>query len=321
MFYNSAETRGRNTRGNNAENRHKGFYYWRNSPKETREMVSIGKGERDSACAERMGSLRMKTVLTIAGTDPDGGAGIQADLKTFAALGVYGTSVVTAIVAQNTVRVQGIHEVPASFVGKQIDAVMEDIGPRVWKTGMLATSDIVKVVAKKAKEHNITRLVVDPVMMSKTRYTLLEKGAVNVLIKLLIPLSFVVTPNIEEAERFVGFHISTIEDMRRAAAGIHKMGAKHVVIKGGHLPEVYDAIDVFCDGKRLREFVSPRIKTRNTHGTGCTFSASIAAQLAKGNDIDASVRHAKDYVTQILKASVRLRIGKGNGPLNHFRYF
>lgn len=259
----------------------------------------------------------MNKVLTIAGSDSGGGAGIQADLKTFAARGVYGTSAVTAITAQNTIGVQSVFILPARFVEKQIDSIMKDINCRVWKTGMLANSQIVAVAARKAKEYHISSLVVDPVMMAKSGDSLLEDKAVVRYIKLLIPLSFVITPNRWEAQVLAGIKIIKISDMYRAAKIIHQMGAKHVVIKGGHLYQ-HEAIDILYDGESFTEFKSQRIKTKNTHGTGCTFASAIAAELAKGKKIKKAVRIAKDYLTKALRQGARLKIGQGSGPVNHF---
>lgn len=259
----------------------------------------------------------MKKVLTIAGSDSGGGAGIQADLKTFAALGVYGTSAITAITAQNTTSIQGILEIPSDFVGRQIDCVMEDIGADAWKTGMLANEDIVNIVSKKAKQYKIKYLILDPVMVSKNGNLLLGKNTLKTLIKKLLPLSFVITPNLDEAEAITGKSIKTIEDMRKAAIKIYKMGPKNVVIKGGHLPKNFDAIDILYNGHEFKEFKSERIKTKNDHGTGCTFAAAIAAFLAKGHSIEESIANAKSYITSALKSARKWDIGKGHGPLNH----
>ncbi len=260
----------------------------------------------------------MKKVLTIAGSDSGGGAGIQADLKAFAARGVYGMSALTAITAQNTVGVQGVFELPADFVAQQIDSVMEDIGADAWKTGMLSNAEIIQVVADRARHYRVERLVVDPVMVAKSGDPLLRPEAREALIEALLPLAYVITPNHHEAQVLTGLEIRTVEDMRRAAVAIHEMGARHVVVKGGHLPEAADAVDVLYDGQTFTEFDAPRLETPNTHGTGCTFASAIAAELAKGHPVPEAVRIAKAYLTAALRAAVDLRIGHGHGPLNHF---
>ncbi len=260
----------------------------------------------------------MRKVLSIAGSDSGGGAGIQADLKAFAARGVYGMSALTAITAQNTVGVQGVFELPAAFVAQQIDSVMSDIGADAWKTGMLSNAEIIQVVADRAQRYGVERLVVDPVMVAKSGDPLLREEAQEALIHELVPLAFVITPNHHEAQVLTGLEISTVEDMRAAAVAIHEMGARYVVVKGGHLPATTDAVDVLYDGQDFTEFSAPRIDTPNTHGTGCTFASAIAAELAKGHAVHEAVSMAKDYLTAALRAAVDLRIGRGHGPLNHF---
>jgi len=260
----------------------------------------------------------MKKVLTIAGSDSGGGAGIQADLKAFAARGVYGMSALTAITAQNTVGVQGVFELPADFVAQQIDSVMEDIGADAWKTGMLSNAEIIQAVADRARHYRVERLVVDPVMVAKSGDPLLRPEAREALIEALLPLAYVITPNHHEAQVLTGLEIRTVEDMRRAAVAIHEMGARYVVVKGGHLPEAADAVDVLYDGQTFTEFDAPRLETPNTHGTGCTFASAIAAELAKGHPVPEAVRIAKAYLTAALRAAVDLQIGHGHGPLNHF---
>jgi hydroxymethylpyrimidine/phosphomethylpyrimidine kinase len=259
----------------------------------------------------------MPNVLTIAGTDPSGGAGIQADLKTFAARGVYGMSVITALVAQNTQGVQAIHNIPPDFIVTQIESVMSDIDTAAWKTGMLATTDVITLVAEQARRYGVERLVVDPVMVAKSGDPLLEPSARAALIAELLPLAYVLTPNHHEAQVLTETPIATVDDMRRAAAQIHAMGPRYVVVKGGHLPESSDAIDVLYDGQEYHEFSTPRHATRNTHGTGCTFASAIAAELAKGCAIGEAVRTAKAYLTAALAATDKLRVGQGQGPVNH----
>ncbi|MGC9334921.1 MAG: bifunctional hydroxymethylpyrimidine kinase/phosphomethylpyrimidine kinase [Anaerolineae bacterium] len=260
----------------------------------------------------------MKKVLTIAGSDSGGGAGIQADLKTFAARGVYGMSAITAITAQNTIGVQGVYELPADFVGLQIDSVMEDIGADAWKTGMLSNADIIEMVADRARYYAVERLVVDPVMVAKSGDPLLRPEAREALIHALLPLAYVITPNHHEARVLTGLEIANVDDMRRAARAICEMGARHVVVKGGHLPASSAAVDVLFDGKAFEELEAPRVDTANTHGTGCTFASAIAAELAKGLPVRDAVRVAKAYLTAALRAGAPLEVGHGHGPLDHF---
>ena len=259
----------------------------------------------------------MKIALTIAGSDSGGGAGIQADLKTFAALGVYGMSVLTAITAQNTVGVRAVEELPPAFVGAQIDAVMEDIGADAAKTGMLANAAIIEVVARKVRQHGIRNLVVDPVMVAKSGDPLLRRDAVEALKGALLPLAHVVTPNVPEAEEILGRKLVSVEDFPRAAADIHALGPRHVVLKGGHRPG--EAVDLLYDGQVCREFRAPRLETRHTHGTGCTFAAAIAALLARGLAVEEAVGGAKDYLTRAIEQA--FPIGHGHGPVHHLHRF
>ncbi|MBI4233119.1 MAG: bifunctional hydroxymethylpyrimidine kinase/phosphomethylpyrimidine kinase [Chloroflexi bacterium] len=252
--------------------------------------------------------------MTIAGSDSSAGAGIQADLKTFAALGVYGTSALTAITAQNTLGVSAVHELPPEMVAAQIDAVISDIGADAVKTGMLSSSRIIGVVAAKVREHNLKTLVVDPVMVAKSGDALLRSEAVDALRRELIPLALVVTPNLPEAQALTGRAVESREDARRAAREMVAMGAKAVVVKGGHLEG--PATDLFYDGRSFREFTAPRIDTKSTHGTGCTFASAIAAHLARGYGVEQAVGRAKAYVTRAMLRAFPL--GHGHGPLNHF---
>ena len=254
------------------------------------------------------------TAMTIAGSDSGGGAGIQADLKAFAAMGVYGTSVITAITAQNTQRVTDVMELPGALVQSQIDAVLSDIGADAVKTGMLSSTAIIEAVVEKVKEHGLTNLVVDPVMVAKGGDRLLQEEAVGALRTLLIPLARVVTPNIPEAEVLVGREISTIDDARDAARDIVGLGARSVVVKGGHLDG--PATDILFDGAEFRAFTAPRVATTSTHGTGCTFASATAAGLAKGHSVRDAVGEAKKYVTDAIRHA--FPIGRGHGPLNHF---
>jgi hydroxymethylpyrimidine/phosphomethylpyrimidine kinase len=259
----------------------------------------------------------MKNVLTIAGSDPSGGAGIQADLKTFAARGVYGMSVITALTAQNTTGVQGMLALSPDFVALQIDAVMGDIDTAAWKLGMLFNEDIIRVVADRAKQYQMDMIVLDPVMIAKGGDALLQTEACNALVELLLPICYVITPNHHEAEVLTGMKITSVQDARKAAVAIHALGARHVVVKGGHLPEIENAVDVLYDGQTHMEIRSPRIKTNNTHGTGCTLASAIAAELAKGYEICRALRNAKSYLTTAMIAADHLLVGKGQGPLNH----
>lgn len=252
-------------------------------------------------------------VLTIAGSDSGGGAGIQADLKTITVLGGYGMSVVTALTAQNTLGVHGIHEVPPEFVAAQFDAVATDIGVDAAKTGMLANSEIIRVVAGKIREYGIEKLVVDPVLAATEGTPLLSKEAMRILVAELIPLALVLTPNIPEAETLSGVRIATLSDMKNAALAIHALGPGYVLVKGGHLAGY--AVDLLYDGRDFREFRSQRIATADTHGTGCTFSAAIATGLAGGKDVAAAVAGAKLYINEALRHAWRL--GGGHGPTNH----
>jgi len=260
--------------------------------------------------------MEVKKVLTIAGSDSGGGAGIQADLKTITALGGFGMSVVTALTAQNTLGVQGIHEVPFEFVEKQFDSVATDIGIDAAKTGMLASSDIMKIVANKIREYGISMLVVDPVMVAKGGAQLIREEAKKTLIEELIPLAFVITPNVPEAEELAGMKITHVDDMKEAARIITSQGAANVLVKGGHMSG--DARDILYDGREFYEFVSKRYATEDTHGTGCTTSAAIATGLAQGLGVYEAVRRAKDYITTAIRFS--FRIGGGHGPTNHMAY-
>jgi len=251
--------------------------------------------------------------LTIAGSDSGAGAGIQADLKTFAALRVYGLSALTAITAQNTQGVHAVQDLPPELIRAQIDAVLEDIGADVAKTGMLSSPAIIEEVARCVSRWNL-RLVVDPVMMAKSGDPLLQPEAVTTLSTALLPLAEVITPNLYEAEVLTGQRIETLDDMRAAAQVIYALGPRHVVVKGGH--RVADPVDVYFDGERFVELRGERILTRHTHGTGCTFSAAIAAFIARGLPVDAAVAGAKNYITEAIRHAPGL--GSGHGPVEHF---
>jgi hydroxymethylpyrimidine/phosphomethylpyrimidine kinase len=258
----------------------------------------------------------MKRVLTIAGSDSGGGAGIQADLKAITLLGGFGMSVITALTAQNTLGVHGIHEIPPSFVEKQMEVVLSDIGADAIKTGMLAHSEIIRVVARKIRQYGLKVVVVDPVMVAKSGDSLLRKDAQEALIRELIPLAWIVTPNLPEASVLAGFKVTSVEGMRKAARRIRQLGAKHVVVKGGHLKG--RAVDLLYDGKRFEEIVVPRIETKNTHGTGCTFASAIATFLARGDTVYGAVQKAKTFITLAIQSG--LSLGKGTGPTNPAAY-
>jgi hydroxymethylpyrimidine/phosphomethylpyrimidine kinase len=257
---------------------------------------------------------RTPRALSIAGSDSGGGAGIQADLKTFAAHGVYGGTVLTAITAQNTLGVWAAQEVAPSLVAAQIDAVLEDIGADAIKTGMLASSEIIEAVVDRLRRYRHAPLVVDPVMVAKSGDRLLARQAVQTLHSTLLPLAFLVTPNIPEAETLAGMPIASTADLGEAARRIADTGAAHVLIKGGHLPG--QPIDYVWDGACLTAFPGERVATASTHGTGCTLSAAITAQLARGVPLHGAIQAAKTYVSGALRHARPL--GKGHGPLEHF---
>ena len=256
----------------------------------------------------------VRKALTIAGSDSGGGAGIQADLKTFAALGVYGSSAITAITAQNTIGVTQVMALKPQLVAAQIDAVMKDIAAHATKTGMLANAAIIEAVAGKIREYRIRNLVVDPVMVATSGDLLIRKNAVAALRRRMIPLATVVTPNLPEAEELTGMELRTDRDIEEAARRILAMGARTVVIKGGHRKG--PAVDLFFDGKNFRVLRARRIRSQNTHGTGCTFSAAIAAHLAGGEKLESAVALAKEYITGAIRAG--FIVGAGHNPVHHF---
>lgn len=258
----------------------------------------------------------MYKALTIAGSDSGGGAGIQADLKTFIAFGVYGMSAITALTAQNTVGVQGIFVVSPQFIMEQIKSIMLDIGTDAAKTGMLANEIIVNTVAEAIEKFHIPNVVVDPVMIAKSGDPLLSETARQTIKERLIPLATVVTPNLFEAEAMLNTKIKSLDDMKAAAKELKKTGCQWVVLKGGHLQEAGEANDVVFDGKEFNLLISPRFNTKNTHGTGCTFSSAIAAGLAKGYEPLQAIQKAKEFITEAIRKS--FPIGKGHGPTNHF---
>ena len=256
-------------------------------------------------------------VLSIAGSDSGGGAGIQADLKTFAALGCYGMTAITAITAQNTQGVRGIHSVPAAMLAAQIDAVLQDIGADAVKIGMLATPDTVQVVADAIRRHGLTRVVLDPVMVATSGDRLIAEETAQALVQALFPLATIITPNLDEAAWLTGQDIRTQAAMHAAAEQLQKLGAAHVLVKGGHLPgdEVVDVLRT-AEG-RTQELVSARIATHNGHGTGCTLSSAIAAHLARGLSLPEAVAQGRSYILGAIAAGARVHTGQGHGPLNH----
>ena len=252
--------------------------------------------------------------LTIAGSDSGGGAGIQADLKTFAAYHVHGLSVVTAVTAQNSLGVQSVESMPPAIVAQQLRSVLTDFGAHAAKCGMLATSPIIEAIADTLAEEPIDKLVVDPVMHASTGDALLRPDAKAALIAHILPLALVVTPNLAEAEALAGIPVTDRNDMEEAARRIHALGPRHVLVTGGHLKG--DALDLLWNGRELRAFSAPRIDSPNTHGTGCTFSAAITAGLSRGRSLADAVADAKAYVTRAIEQG--FRAGRGAGQLRHF---
>jgi len=253
--------------------------------------------------------------LTIAGSDSGGGAGIQADLKTFAAFNVFGMSAITSVTAQNTTGVRAIHDLPLEIIEQQVTAVMEDIGADAVKTGMLASSAIVRLAANLIRKYGVNRLVVDPVMVAKGGSQLLDEPARKTLTAELLPLAYLVTPNVFEAEIISGLSIKNVKDAEKAALAIHDTGADNVLIKGGHLP-TEQAIDILFNGDKYYHYESGRVATQNTHGTGCTLSAAITAGLAQGQPLRQAIETAKDYVYRAINDAPN-NIGRGHGPLYH----
>ena len=260
-----------------------------------------------------MNTKKRKTTLTIAGSDSSGGAGIQADIKTMQANGVYAMSAITALTAQNTTRVSGIFEVTSEFLGQQLDAVFTDIYPDAVKIGMVASAELVKMIAFKIKEYKAERIVVDPVMVSTSGSRLISEEAIQILKTELFPLASVLTPNIPEAEVLFGASIHSAEDMERAAQAISEEYHCAVLLKGGH--QLNDANDLLYAEEKSRWFYGRRIDNPNTHGTGCTLSSAIASNLAKGYGLEEAVERAKEYISGALAAM--LDLGAGSGPMDH----
>jgi hydroxymethylpyrimidine/phosphomethylpyrimidine kinase len=256
--------------------------------------------------------------VTIAGSDSSGGAGIQADLKTFSALGVYGASVITALTAQNTRGVTAIHDVPPVFIAAQMDAVFSDLAVRAVKIGMLSQPAVIETVAAGLERHGQRTVVLDPVMIAASGDRLLAPEAIDVLRRVLIPRALIVTPNLPEAAALLDSPVARNEaEMREQAERLLKLGCGAVLIKGGHA-EGPESVDLLVEPAAVARLAAGRIATENTHGTGCTLSSAIAAGLAKGLDLVSAVRTAKDYVTAAIAAAGRIRVGSGHGPTHHF---
>ncbi|MDH6368312.1 bifunctional hydroxymethylpyrimidine kinase/phosphomethylpyrimidine kinase [Paenibacillus sp. VTT E-133280] len=262
--------------------------------------------------------MTISKALTIAGSDSGGGAGIQADLKTFQELSVYGMSALTAVTAQNTLGVQGVFPLTLEAITQQLDSIGIDLKPEAVKTGMLFNSDIICIVAEKIQQYDWHNLVVDPVMVAKGGSTLLRQEAVHSLISHLLPLALVTTPNIPEAEMITNRSITTIEERKEAAKIIHSMGSDYVVLKGGHDTSTTAVVDLLYDGQEFIYMESTRIQTKHTHGTGCTYSAAITAELAKGKSVAEAIQTAKAFIQAAIEDE--LGIGAGHGPTNHFAY-
>lgn len=256
----------------------------------------------------------MRIALTIAGSDSSGGAGIQADLKTFQAHGVFGMSAITAVTVQNTRQVYAIQEMPPDIVTGQIMHLFEDTEIHAVKIGMVSSTPLVEAIAEALSRVSLPPVVLDPVMISKSGYALLKPDARSALVEKLFPIAEIVTPNIHEAELLAGFPVNTMEDMKKAAEVMTGLGAARAVIKGGHI-EGEEAVDVFYDGRAFQALAAPRIPSCNTHGTGCTFSSALAANRALGRDFFDAASRAKAYITRAISEAPG--IGKGSGPLNH----
>jgi hydroxymethylpyrimidine/phosphomethylpyrimidine kinase len=255
-------------------------------------------------------NINVRKALTVAGSDPSGGAGIQADLKTFSALGVYGMSVISSMTVQNTTGVLEVMEVDPEFIGRQLDALFTDLPPDAVKTGMLLSAPVIGVLAERFRRYGVMNLVVDPVMTAKSGTPLLEAGGIDALRRTLLPLARIVTPNLAEAQVLAGSPVQSIAQMEEAAKAIHAMGTHYVLVKGGHLAG--DAVDVLFDGTRALHLAGKRIETRDSHGTGCVMSAAITAGLALGKTVEEAVHFGKKVVTEAIQRG--LRIGQGQGP-------
>lgn len=262
--------------------------------------------------------MKIYKALTVAGSDSGGGAGIQADLKTFQELGTYGMSVITAVTAQNTLGVQGVYPMEAAAIRRQLESIGEDLEPSALKTGMLFNGETIEIVAAKIKQYKWQNLIIDPVMVAKGGSSLLQQEAIQSLIKHLLPLALVTTPNIPEAELLARMPIRTLSNREEAAKILYQMGTRYVVIKGGHDTGSERLVDLIYDGERFDYLESKRIDTRHTHGTGCTFSAALTALIAQGNSVPDAIRTAKAFIQAAIED--QLGFGGGHGPTNHFAY-
>ncbi|MET3699633.1 hydroxymethylpyrimidine/phosphomethylpyrimidine kinase [Bacillus oleivorans] len=262
--------------------------------------------------------MGVKKALTIAGSDSGGGAGIQADLKTFQELGVFGMSALTAVTAQNTLGVQGVYPIKPEAVQKQIQSIAEDLNPDAVKTGMLFDAEIIEIVAAEIVRNRWKHIVIDPVMIAKGGASLLQKDAIAAMKEFLLPLAMVITPNIPEAEVLTGFTITNLQDKKEAVQKLHSLGARHVILKGGHEDDEAFATDLLFDGKDFYELKSQRLATNNTHGTGCTFSAAITAGLADAMSVAEAVKRAKLFIQAAIEDD--LKLGSGHGPTNHWAF-
>ncbi|MBM7558017.1 bifunctional hydroxymethylpyrimidine kinase/phosphomethylpyrimidine kinase [Halanaerobacter jeridensis] len=256
----------------------------------------------------------MKQVLTIAGSDSGGGAGIQADLKTMTNFATYGASVITAVTAQNTLGVQGVRVMSRNVVARQLDSVLTDLSFSAAKTGMLANQDIIEVVVEKTQEYQLKNLVVDPVMVATSGDVLLEEEAISSLKEQLIPLAKIITPNLKEAKVLTGYEKEATIELKEIAQELFQLGPEAVLVKGGH-SQAEQAVDMFYDGTQYHELSAPRIDTNDTHGTGCTLSSAIASNLALGYDLLTAVKRSKEFITKAIKEGVK--VGTGNNPVNH----
>lgn len=261
--------------------------------------------------------MKIPRALTIAGSDPSGGAGIQADLKTFSALGVYGMSAVAALTSQDTRGVSGIIEIDPDFISLQIRSVVLDIGVDAVKTGMLSNAATISRVSSDLKDLGLEKVVVDPVMIAKSGHRLLKADAIEALVSQLFPRALVITPNLDEAEVLTGIRIECADDMKRAATKLKELVPGYVLVKGGHLPG--NPMDLLWDGRNFREYAGVRYQTPHTHGTGCTFASAIAAFLARGFSVEDAVERAKTYITGAIASA--LPLGHGHGPIHHFHAF
>ncbi|TXC90725.1 bifunctional hydroxymethylpyrimidine kinase/phosphomethylpyrimidine kinase [Metabacillus litoralis] len=262
--------------------------------------------------------MTVPRALTIAGSDSGGGAGIQADLKTFQELGVFGMTAITAVTAQNTLGVQGVYPLSVEALKTQIQSIATDLNPHAIKTGMLFNAEMIQLVSEQVREYNWENLIVDPVMVAKGGQSLLLEEAVEALITSLLPLAKVITPNIPEAEVLTGMKIVTLDHKKAAAKKLHQLGAQHVIIKGGHDILGDTVSDLLYDGQYFEEFTGPRKETKHTHGTGCTYAAAITAEISKGRSVSEAVTTAKSFIQAAIEEE--LGFGSGHGPTNHWAF-